>query len=132
MGSPSKEFEEEKAKRFAEIYVFERPGNLYQSYKQMGEELGLDVSNVSAKTNVSRYFRKDIVQKWVAYYRAEARNIYQIDKEEIVANLKEMAFNPDKSDKTRLAAIKSLIDMGGYKTENHNIDTNQTIEVVIE
>lgn len=128
----NQDFQEQKAKRFAEIYVFEKPGNMFQSYKQMAEEFDLDVNDGSAQKNSTRYFRTDKVQKWVAYYRAEARNVYQIDKEEIVANLKEMAFNPDKSDKTRLAAIKSLIDMGGYKTENHNIDTNQTIEVVIE
>ena len=128
----TQEFQEEKARRFAEIYVFEKPGNMFHSYKQMAQEFDLDVNDSSASKNATRYFRKDIVQKWVAYYRAEARKVHQIDKEEIVANLKEMAFNPDKSDKTRLAAIKSLIDMGGYKTENHNIDTNQTIEVVIE
>ena len=95
----------------------------------MASEFDIQVEKENAQKNMSRYFRTEPVKKWLAYYREEARSVYQINKEEIVANLKNIAFDSGESKRTRLDAMKSLIDMGGYKTENHNIDSTQTINV---
>lgn len=117
-----------KAKRFAEIYVFEQLGNASAAYRQMIDEFGLEQPN-SVRYCAYVFLNKPYVKKWVEHYREEAREQFAVDKDEIVASLKELAFDRDNSDKTRLTALKQLTDMGGFATHNVNVHGSQDIVV---
>lgn len=131
MAGTTKELERTKAKRFAEIYVYESLGSAANAYKQVCEELGLELPP-TYKCSASHFLKKPIVQKYVERYREEAKERFAVDKEEIVNRLKELAFDRDKPDKTALAALKQLTDMGGFAQQNLNIQGAQTYEVVIK
>lgn len=128
MPHQTEELTEAKAQRFAEIYVYEQLGNATAAYRQMYEELGLEVPG-NTRCHASRYLTKPFVKKWVEHYREEAREQFAVDKDEIVASLKELAFDRDNSDKTRLTALKQLTDMGGFATHNVNVSGSQDIVV---
>lgn len=127
----TRELTEEKARRFAEIYVFETFGNASAAFKQMYEELGLELPS-SIRRQASEYLNQPKVLRHVEHFRKVAREQYAVDKDEIVSRLKELAFDRDKSDKTALAALKQLTDMGGFAQQNINLNATQEYKVVIE
>ena len=53
-------------------------------------------------------------------------------KEEITLALQDIAFDTDVGIKDRLTALKQLTDIGGFATQNLNLDAKANIEVVIE
>lgn len=136
MPNQVQELKDAKAKRFAEIYLYEHCGNITKSYAQLRQEfIGLDLDNssgTSMKQAASRYFRYPEVQKAVQEERKVAAELYAIDKTEIVGNLKQIAYDEDNSNKDRLAALKQLTEIAGYATQNVNLQAKADIEVVIE
>lgn len=126
--------ENEKNKRFAEIYLFEHTGNQIQSYLQMCEEFNIEQNQQrsSQRAAASRYFRKPEVQKYIRQFRAEAQEKYDVRKEEIVLALQDIAFDTDNYKKDRLAALKQLTDIGGFAEKNVNLKADSKLEVVIE
>lgn len=136
MANQVQELKDAKAKRFAEIYLYEHCGNISKSYEQLQRELmGVDLDKSSCHSinqAASRYFRYPEVQKAVQEERKVAAELYAIDKTEIVGNLKQIAFNEDNNNKDRLAALKQLTEIAGYATQNVNLQAKADIEVVIE
>lgn len=128
MAYQNEEFTEAKAKRFAEIYVFEQLGNAAKAYTQLYEEFGLELPKFP-RNQASWYLTTPYVKRWVEHYREMAREQFEVNKDEIVASLKELAFDRDKPDKTRLTALKQLTDMGGFATHNVNVSGSQDIVV---
>lgn len=126
------EFKDAKAKRFAEIYLYEHCGNISKSFKQLYEEFGIKYSEASYEKAASRYFRTPEVQKAVQEERKVAAELYAIDKTEIVGNLKQIAYNEDNGNRDRLAALKQLTEIAGYATQNVNLQAKADIEVVVE
>lgn len=134
MPRANSEVENEKNKRFAEIYVFEQTGNATKSYLQMCEEFNIELNQNydSLRTSASRYFRRPEVQKYIREFRAEAQEKYDVRKEEIVLALQDIAFDTDNYKKDRLAALKQLTDIGGFAEKNVNLKADSKLEVVIE
>lgn len=134
MPHPNTEVENEKNKRFAEIYVFEQTGNATKSYLQMCEEFNIEQTQNygSQRSAASKYFRKPEVQKYIRQFRAEAQEKYDVRKEEIVLALQDIAFDTDNYKKDRLAALKQLTDIGGFAEQNINLKADSSINVVIE
>ena len=130
----SKQAEDEKDKRFAEIYVFEHTGNAIQSYLQLLAEYNIQYkqSLQSLKGVASRYSRKPNVQRHIQECRQEAQEKHDVHKEEIVLALQDIAFDEGNGVKDRLSALKQLTDIGGFATQNVNLNTKADIEVVIE
>lgn len=128
------EFSEASKKRFAEIYVFEKTGNVTQAYRQLCEEFGIKISDITNTQTATacRLFRNPIVQKYVRQFRAEAQEKYDVRKEEIVLALQDIAFDTDNYKKDRLAALKQLTDIGGFAEKNVNLKADSKLEVVIE
>lgn len=126
--------EDEKDKRFAEIYVFEHTGNIKQSYLQLIDEYGMKQkqSPDSLRGVASRYYRKPNVQRHIQECRQEAQEKYDVHKEEIVLALQDIAFDEGYGVKDRLTALKQLTDIGGFATQNINLNAKADIEVVIE
>lgn len=128
---------EAKAKRFAEIYLYEHCGNVTASYRQLQEEFkdkNEEITYSGLRSQGARYYRKPWVQEALAKERALAQEMHEVRKEEIVSHLKDIAF--DESEETtikdRLAALKQLTDIGGFATQNIKMDAKADIEVVIE
>lgn len=128
------EVENEKNKRFAEIYVFEQTGNATKSYQQLCAEFNIEQNQQrsSQRAAASRYFRKPEVQSYIRQFRAEAQEKYDVRKEEIVLALQDIAFDTDNYKKDRLAALKQLTDIGGFAESNINLKADTKLEVVIE
>lgn len=132
MAKQTKQLKEAKAKRFAEIYLYEHCGNISKSYIQLCKEFNCEASEASIRSAASRYFRYPEVQKAVQEERKVAAELYAIDKTEIVGNLKQIAYDEDNYSKDRLAALKQLTEIAGYATQNVNLQAKADIEVVIE
>lgn len=132
--NPNDEEKYARAKRFAEIYLYEHCGNLAKSYLQLMEERNdiVNKNSYSIRSQAHRYFQLPYVQEAVAKEREAAQAAFDVRKEEIVSNLKEIAFNSDIGNKDRLAALKQLTDIGGFATQKLNLDAKANIEVVIE
>lgn len=131
----NKETEAARAKRFAEIFVYEHPGNIAASYRQLQSEMPPKQTPTTTKCrnqNFYRYFQKPMVQKYIAQEREKAQEAYDIRKDEIVANLQQIAFDESSKPKDRLAALKQLTDLGGLTTQNVNLQAKADLEVVIE
>lgn len=130
----SKQSEDDKDKRFAEIYIFEHPGNATQSYLQLIDEYGMQQkrSRSSQRSSASKYYRKPNVQRHIQECRQEAQEKYDVQKTEIVLALQDIAFDEGNGVKDRLSALKQLTDIGGFATQNVNLNTKADIEVVIE
>ena len=64
--------------------------------------------------------------------REQSQAVFDIRKEEIVANLKELAFDDATDSRTRLASLRQLTDIAGLATQNINLNAKADIEVVIE
>lgn len=126
--------EDEKDKRFAEIYVYEHTGNIKQSYLQLIDEYGMKQkqSPDSLRGCASRYYRKPNVQRHIQECRQEAQEKHDVQKTEIVLALQDIAFDEGYGVKDRLSALKQLTDIGGFATQNVNLNTKADIEVVIE
>lgn len=60
------------------------------------------------------------------------REKHDVHKEEIVLALQDIAFDEGNGVKDRLSALKQLTDIGGFATQNVNLNTKADIEVVIE
>lgn len=131
MAAVSAKLSKDKAKRFAELYVFETNKNASAAYRQMLTELDLPIPN-NLRRQAHIFLHKDIVQEYIQEYQQEAIEIYDVDKEQIVAKLKELAFDDSQTAKTQLAALKQLTDMGGFAQQNLNIQGAQTYEVIIK
>lgn len=137
MSNQTEDTKQAKAKRFAEIYLYEHCGNVTASYRQLLEEfkdkLG-EVTYSGLRTQAARYYRKSWVQEALAEERKLAQEMHEIRKEEIVSNLKDIAFDEssETSKKDKLAALKQLTDIGGFATQNINMAAKADIEVVIE
>lgn len=125
-----------KAKRFAEIFCYEQCGNVTKSYLQLmieRKETTIETANIkNVRCQAYRYFKHDYVREAVEEERKTARELYQVNKEEIISNLKEIAFDEDSGNRDRLAALKQLTDIGGFATQNINMNAKADIEVVIE
>ena len=134
MPHSNKENEDAKNKRFAEIYVFEHTGNQIKSYLQLCDEFNIAQSQQpnSQRGAASRFFRKPEVQKYIRKFRDEAQEKYNVRKEEITLALQDIAFDTDVGIKDRLTALKQITDIGGFATQNLNLDAKANIEVVIE
>ena len=132
----NQEEKESRAKRFAEIYLYEHPGNYTRAYEQFQKEFRISVNSwlkdSSIRCMASRYANTDEVRRAIAAERERAAKLYAIDKEEIVANLMQIAYDEDAGNKDRLAAIKQLTDIAGYAAQNINLNAKADIEVVIE
>lgn len=130
----SKQSEDDKDRRFAEIYVFEHTGNAIQSYLQLLEEYGMQQKQApnSQRGAASRYYRKPNVQRHIQECRQEAQEKHDVQKTEIVLALQDIAFDEGYGVKDRLSALKQLTDIGGFATQNVNLNTKADIEVVIE
>lgn len=130
----SKKAEDEKDKRFAEIYVFEHTGNALQSYLQLIDEYGMKQrqSPSNQRSAAAKYCRKPNVQRHIQECRQEAQEKYDVQKTEIVLALQDIAFDKGYGVKDRLTALKQLTDIGGFATQNVNLNTKADIEVVIE
>lgn len=135
MSNQTPDTKQAKAKRFAEIYLYEHCGNVTQSYMQLLEESGdkQDITYGGLRTQSSKYYRKPWVQEALIEERRLAQEMFDVRKEEIVSHLKEIAFDESNiSDKDRLAALKQLTDIGGFAAQNVNLNAKADIEVVIE
>lgn len=132
MPNQVQELKDAKAKRFAEIYLYEHCGNITKSYIQMAKEYGIDYTDSGVNSVASRYFRYPEVQKAVQEERKVAAELYAIDKTEIVGALKQIAYDDGNYSKDRLAALKQLTEIAGYATQNVNLQAKADIEVVIE
>ncbi len=130
----NKQSEDEKDKRFAEIYVFEHPGNIIQSYLQLLAEYNIQQKQSidGQRSSASKYCRKPNVQRHIQECRQEAQEKYDVQKTEIVLALQDIAFDEGYGVKDRLSALKQLTDIGGFATQNVNLNTKADIEVVIE
>lgn len=130
----SKKAEDEKDRRFAEIYVFEHTGNATQSYLQLIDEYGMKQrqSPANQRSSASKYYRKPNVQRHIQECRQEAQEKYDVHKEEIVLALQDVAFDENYGVKDRLMALKQLTDIAGLSTQNINLNAKADIEVVIE
>ena len=134
MASQSNESKAARATRFAEIYLFEHPGNITRSYEQLVEEYKDAEKDTYTvwRSAASKYFKKKDVQKAISDLREQSQAVFDIRKEEIVANLKELAFDDATDSRTRLASLRQLTDIAGLATQNINLNAKADIEVVIE
>ncbi len=130
----NKKAEDEKDKRFAEIYVFEHTGNALQSYLQLVDEYGIEQkqSPSNQRSSACRFYHKPNVQRHIQKCRQEAQEKHDVQKTEIVLALQDIAFDEGNGVKDRLTALKQLTDIGGFATQNVNLNTKADIEVVIE
>lgn len=121
------------AARFAEIYVYEHPGHLTNSYRQLAQERGIEYSKThSLRSQASRYYQKPYVKEAVAAERERAKEQFAINKDEIVAALKDIAFDEECGRKDRLCALRTLNEMGGFNQQNVNLAAQAQIDVVVE
>lgn len=136
MSNQTKDTKAAKAKRFAEIYLYEHCGNVTASYLQLMEESGGSdkITYSGLRSQAARYYRKPWVQAALEEERKLAQAMHEVRKEEIVSHLKDIAFDesPDSLKKDRLAALKQLTEIGGFATQNINMAAKADIEVVIE
>lgn len=126
-----------RAKRFAEIYLYEHPGNYTKAYEQLQQEIEAEsdkppMKMKSIRSMASRFAQTKEVQEALAKEREWASQYYAIDKDEIVANLSNIAYDEEVCNRDRLAAIKQLTDIAGLVQQNVNLNAKADIEVVIE
>lgn len=126
---------EDKEKLFAELYVLECGFNATEAYRKMRLLVNPEGGDKTDRRNASRFKNRPGTLKAIDALKAELRRDYDIDKDEIVSKLKDIAF-PSPGEKipikTQMSALDMLNKMGGLYTSNLNVDANAEIEVVIE
>ena len=120
-----------RAKRLAEIYVFEHSGNQRASWRQLLEEEHVDYSETTIN-NAWREFQQPKVKEWITKFQESAQEQFDVRKTEIVSNLQNIAFDESNSNKDRLSALKQLTDIGGFATQKVDLNAKADIEVIIE
>ncbi|MBM6776034.1 hypothetical protein H7U34_01890 [Collinsella tanakaei] len=124
---------EAKYKRFAELYVFETGYNAKRAYELLWLEVHPDKAAKDMPSCTSQrgyeYRHKESVKREIERLEDEIKESQSIRLNELVFNLRNIAFNDENSNTDRLKAIDLLNKMGGYYTDNVNIKGSQDIVV---
>lgn len=128
---------ERKAERFAELYLLEYGCNTRDAYRQLRREVNPEdeTKECTIRTQCYRFKNNPKVLKAIETLRAEIASEGQVRRDEIIMALREMAYPAQDSGvtaKTQLQALDMLNKMGGYYTENHNLNAQMDIDIVIE
>lgn len=125
----------QKNKRFAELYVMECGYNASAAYRKLWQEIHPD-GNPDDLKDVRRvaytYRHRPAVQKHIDKIEKQVEESQTIRRNETIFNLREIAFDESNSNTDRLKAIDLLNKMGGFYSDNINIQGSQTLELVIE
>lgn len=127
-----------KNKRFAEIYVIECGYNASAAYRRLWHEINPDKTDDempcqnTIRAKGYEYRHKPAVQKHIDKIEKQIEESQTIRRNETIFNLREIAFDESNSNTDRLKAIDLLNKMGGFYSDNINIQGSQTLELVIE
>lgn len=122
----------QECERFAELYLFEAGCNATKAAKMLCGETGKELSNSSLPHYASALLNSEDTKYRLGQIRKEMREESQLRREEIIWNLKEIAFDREAySNSTRLRALDLLCRIGGFYNDSLEMKGNQTINVTL-
>lgn len=122
----------QECERFAELYLFEAGCNATKAAKMLCGETGKELNNSSLPHYASALLNSEDTKYRLNQMREEMREESQIRRNEIIWNLREIAFDKEQPNSDRLKAIDLLNKMGGFYHDNVNLRTDNEITLVIE
>lgn len=122
----------QECERFAELYLFEAGCNATKAAKMLCGETGKELSNSSLPHYASALLNSEDTKYRLNQMREEMREESQIRRNEIIWNLRDIAFDDEQPINARLRAIDMLNRIGGFYHDNVNLRTDNEYTVIIK
>lgn len=120
-----------EAREFAEIYLFEAGRNASKAARILYEREGRDNKTGQWYQIGYQYLHHQKTQEALEQLKEEHREMFEANRDKILAKLNDMIDSDDYSPKVQLDAIDKLARIGGFYNDSLEMKGNQTINVTL-
>ncbi len=120
-----------EAREFAEIYLFEAGRNASKAAQILYERENKNTENRVWRQIGFQLLHHQKTQEALEQLKEEHREMFEANRDKILAKLNDMIDSDDYSPKVQLDAIDKLARIGGFYNDSLEMKGNQTINVTL-